>query len=291
MEDIQTRADRVREFLRNREPIVDQSSRTAAQETYVKKLHGDIERTRAFLEQAKLATTKLRDELAVPNPDWDPTTQQQAHIVALFESYRKLPYMAMKNDLIGIATAASLTKRAVSDQRHTSGVLAAENEVLEREMAKNAQVLADYEEIDELIKQRVQLHPERMAKIRAKLHESQPLEAEMDRKLQSVQNATAAYKSVEDQLYQHVKRVVTKIHAAQDWENANIMDEQTFKSSVVLSISLIVTLVSNLLLPTEKWVTFTPGGPEEKVLLVMVRNQLVVVRDNLEVKLRDFGFE
>lgn len=291
MESTQSTADRVRGFLRSRDTVVDQSSRTAAQETYNKKLHADIERTRKFLEQAKQANAALKEELEASGAGWDEKTKQQAHILALYESYRKLPYTAMKNDLIGIATAALLTKKAVREQRQTLDQLETDNQNLQKEVVRNQQLLADFEEIDELIRQRIEEHPERMEKLRVKLQELRPMEAEMDDKLASVHNATAIYKSVEDRLYQHVKRVVTKIHAAQDWENANIMDEETFKSSVTLSISLIVTLVTNLLFHPEKYVTITSGGPEEKVLLVMVRNQLVVVRNNQEVKLRDYGFD
>lgn len=287
----QSRKEKVRQHLLSLQPVTDQSSRTAAQETYVKKLRGDIDRTKVFLVQAQDAITQLNDELSIDTVNWDEKSRQQAHLVALYEAYKKLPYMAMKNDLIGIATAASLTKKAVAEHRQTSLELSAENKIIEKEISKQTQLLADYEEIGELLKQRILAHPERMTKLQAKLNKSQPLEAELDRKLRSVQNATTVLKSIEERLYQHVKRVVTKLHALQDWENASVMDEQMFKTSIVLSISLIVTLVSNLLSPTEKWVLVTPGGPEEKLLLVMVRNNLVVMRGNAEVRLREYGIE
>lgn len=283
------RKDKIRDLLRNLGPPVDQSSRTAAQETYIRRLRGDIERTKTFLRQAKEANVQLQDETAA-NSTWDHSTCQQAHLISLYEAYKKLPYMAMKNDLIGIATAASLTKKAVHEQRQTSKQIEDDNIEIERANVQQTQLLADYKEIDELLKQRIQAHPERMDKLRAKLRQSQPLDMELELKLESVQNATASMKAVEERMYQHVRRVVTKLYALQDWENASVMDEQTFKTSIMLALSLIVTLVTSLLSSQEKWVAVPTGGPEEKLLLVMIRNNLVVVRGN-EVRLRDYGFD
>lgn len=288
MTDHQLKKDRLRLFLQNLDPPVDHSSQTAAQETYIKRLREDVERTKTFLRQAIEANSQLEDEK--PDTNWSESTQQQAHLVALYEAYKKLPYMSMKNDLIAIATAASFTKKAVLEQRQASKEISDENRDMEATLVLQSQLLADYTEIDDLLKQRILAHPERMKKLRAKLRESQPLEVELDRKLESVQNATASMKAVEDRMYQHVKRVVTKLYALQDWENASVMDEQTFKTSIVLALSLIVSLVTGLLSPQEKWIMAPVGGPEEKLLLVMIRNNLVVVRGN-EVRLRDYGFE
>lgn len=286
--DHQSRKDKLRLFLQNLNPPVDHSSQTAAQETYIKRLREDVERTKSFLRQAKEANAQLEEES--PNTNWSESTQQQTHLVALYEAYKKLPYMSMKNDLIAIATAASFTKKAVLEQRQASKEISDENTDMETTLALQSQLLADYNEIHELLKQRIAAHPERMKKLRAKLRESQPLQVELDRKLESVQNATASMKTVEDRMYQHVKRVVTKLYALQDWENASVMDEQTFKTSIVLALSLIVSLVTGLLSPQEKWIAVPVGGPEEKLLLVMIRNNLVVVRGN-EVRLRDYGFD
>lgn len=291
MTDTNSRKDKIRQLLLNQPPVADQASRNAAQDTYNKKLLADIERTRSFLLQAKEAIIKLNEEIAQKPSNWDDETRQKARIIALHDSYKKLPYMAMKNDLIGIATAASLTKKAVHEHREASLDYAEENRAIHRRTRKQSQLLADFKEIDVLLRQRIAAHPERMAKIEAKLQESQPVGTELERQLALVHEAATVVKAVEERLYQHVKRVVTKLYASQDWENASIMDEQTFKTSIVLSISTIVTLVTNSLSPGDKWTLVTPGGPEEKLVLVMVRNNLVLMRDNHEVKLREFGFD
>lgn len=284
----QTRKDKLRLILQSIDLPADHSSQSAAQDTYIKRLREDMERTRTFLRQATEANGLLENEVSGEN--WDESSKRQAHLVALYEAYKKLPYMAMKNDLIGIATAASLTKKAVAEQRQASAEIANENAEIEEATVLQSQLLADYTEINDLLNQRILAHPDSMNKLRKKLDESQPLEVELASKLESVQNATASMKSVEDRMYQHVKRVVTKLYALQDWENASVMDEKTFKTSIRLALSLIVRLVTNLLSPQEKWIAAPVGGPEEKLLLVMMRNNLVVVRGN-EVRLRDYGFE
>lgn len=288
-QEAQSRKERVRTLLGNHSPA-DTATRSVAQETYVRKLRSDIQRTEIFLLQAQKANSKLSEtikstENSAPSK-WDDRTRQNARIVALFEAYRTLPYTAMKNDLIGIATAASLTEKAVVEQRNASEHISSENSTREVQIAQEKQIQNDYIEIDALLRQQINSHPEKMEQLQAKLRDSQPVEIELQRQLQSVQIAAKAAKKVEDRMFHHMRRVVTKLHALQDWENASVMDEATFASSVGQSVSFLAALVSNLLVP-DKWVAV---GGEEMLVLVMMRNNLLKVRGH-EVRLREYGFD
>lgn len=290
---MESKADRVRKLLKNHKTQLGLPN--AAQETYVRKLRHDIERTNTFLKQAREAVQKL-EETSVVNELWTAETERAARILALYEAYVRLPYLTMKNDLIGIATAASLTRKAVTEQAEATKQLANENSVIDEETGQLKTILADYKAVLALLEDRIGQHPDRMAELQAKLRDSQPLEVELAQKLASIVSATELAKKMDDRMHQHVKRVVTKLHALLDWENTSMVDESTFKKNILQSLALVNSLVAKLVSSepgAEKWVHVTPGSADEKLVQVMLRSNLIHVREHegYEVRLRDFGFE
>lgn len=290
---LETRKDRAQKLLSNRKPVTESTAWSLAQETYLKRLEGDIERTKKFLEQAQAANTKLERELS--NEPLDEESEDLVNLLGLFEVYKLLPYMPMKNDLIGIATAASLTKNAVLEQSKAISMIRDENEATKTEIQRLENILADYAEFDELLQARVQQHPARMEELEQQLHGSRSLETELEHQIEFGQKSVDQLKKVEDKMYQHVKRVVTKLHALLDWENASMMDEDMFKESLRRSIALINRMIKSLVsqgTKQTKWVQ-VPAGPEEKLVQVMLRNNLIHVRNGngLEIRLREFGFD
>lgn len=290
---LETRKDRAQKLLSNRKPVTESTAWSLAQETYLKRLEGDIERTKKFLEQAQAANTKLERELS--NEPLDEESEDLVNLLGLFEVYKLLPYMPMKNDLIGIATAASLTKNAVLEQSKAISMIRDENEATKTEIQRLENILADYAEFGELLQARVQQHPARMEELEQQLHGSRSLETELEHQIEFGQKSVDQLKKVEDKMYQHVKRVVTKLHALLDWENASMMDEDMFKESLRRSIALINRMIKSLVsqgTKQTKWVQ-VPAGPEEKLVQVMLRNNLIHVRNGngLEIRLREFGFD
>lgn len=290
---LETRKDRAQKLLSNRKPVTESTAWSLAQETYLKRLEGDIERTKKFLEQAQAANTKLERELS--NEPLDEESEDLVNLLGLFEVYKLLPYMPMKNDLIGIATAVSLTKNAVLEQSKAISMIRDENEATKTEIQRLENILADYAEFDELLQARVQQHPARMEELEQQLHGSRSLETELEHQIEFGQKSVDQLKKVEDKMYQHVKRVVTKLHALLDWENASMMDEDMFKESLRRSIALINRMIKSLVsqgTKQTKWVQ-VPAGPEEKLVQVMLRNNLIHVRNGngLEIRLREFGFD
>ncbi|OVF08881.1 hypothetical protein A9F13_07g03740 [Clavispora lusitaniae] len=290
---LETRKDRAQKLLSNRKPVTESTAWSLAQETYSKRLEGDIERTKKFLEQAQAANTKLERELS--NEPLDEESEDLVNLLGLFEVYKSLPYMPMKNDSIGIATAASLTKNAVLEQSKAISMIRDENEATKTEIQRLENILADYAEFGELLQARVQQHPARMEELEQQLHGSRSLETELEHQIEFGQKSVDQLKKVEDKMYQHVKRVVTKLHALLDWENASMMDEDMFKESLRRSIALINRMIKSLVsqgTKQTKWVQ-VPAGPEEKLVQVMLRNNLIHVRNGngLEIRLREFGFD
>lgn len=291
---METKKEKVKRLLGKTQTASEYPTWNAAQETYLKRLEGDLERTKKFLEQAKAANNKLAQE--VSEDHWDEDTRKDVELLSLLEVHQLLPYMPMKNDLIGIATAASLTKRAVIEQTQASDLIENEVKRVQTETKDLERILADYKEFDKLLQEKIRSHPAQMESLEMQLHQSRSLEEELEHELRQGQIAVEKIKKVEERLYQHVRRVVTKLHAFLDWENASMMDEAMFKESIRRSLSLITQMVKLLVAngPTlDKWVKITAGAPEEKIVQVMMRNNLIYVRqrEGMEVRLREFGYD
>lgn len=289
-----TKKQRLKKLLGNSHSAPEYPTWNAAQETYLKRLEGDIERTKKFLEQAKTANNKLSQEVSDEN--WDTESLEYVELLSLLEVHQLLPYMPMKNDLIGIATAASLTKRAVLEQTQASDLIEAETRAAQSDIQDLERILQDYTEFDKLLEEKIRQHPAQMESLERQLHQSRNLEEELEHKLEQGKIAVEKVKKVEERLYQHVKRVVTKLHALLDWENASMMDEDMFKESIRRSLSLINQMVKLLVANgpgLDKWIKVTTGAPEEKLVQVMLRNNLIYVRERggMEVRLREFGYD
>lgn len=287
----QNRGDRIKKLLQEHVKK-DVSISNPIQEAYEKKLSKDIDRTQKFLRQAKQALEKL-DEPANEHELWTEETRQKARTLALFEVYQKLPYTVMKNDLLGTATAAHLTGEAVVQQTAATEEFGNINAELQRELDGLRVTLADYKSMLALLEKRIAGHPSRVKAMEQKLHNAQHVDDELSEKTEQVREATARIKKVEDKLQQHMARVVTKLHAMLDWENTGMVDEDTFKRRIKQSMQLLQQLVLRLVQDSERWVPITAGSPEEQLVQLMHRNNLIEIDNSgeLAIRLRNYGAE
>ncbi|OBA21489.1 hypothetical protein METBIDRAFT_78446 [Metschnikowia bicuspidata var. bicuspidata NRRL YB-4993] len=305
-----TKAHKLR-LLLGRAPVpAPEPARSVSQEVYRRKLAADIARTINFIRQADDAIERLQKQLgpwpavfnesaartsegpALPGPPWGLETCRQAHLLAHFEVYKQMPYQPMKNDLIGIATGLTLTLDAVVQQAAAAETLRRQNEATTAQIAHLAAVLSDYKRANTLVLERVREHPRRTAEMQRRIARVSSFGAEAADKLAHVQRLSDGATALEDRLHAHLLDVVTRLYAMMDWENAHVMDEDTFTKSIAGSVLLVKRLVSSVAEGTDKWVTVRPGTAEERLMEVMIRNDLLLHRDDrgdLEVRLRDYG--
>lgn len=305
-----SKQEKLRNLLRKTHVSNLEAPRNVSQEVYRRKLAADIARTKTYIQQAKTGIESLELQYG-PCPEvynetqfdnlsggekmgqnWMPETCRQAHLLAHYEVYKQMPYQPMKTDLIGIATALTLTLEAVIQQNDASNKIQHANNRRNDEIAELNTILADYKLAHSLIKDRIKKHPQRMAEMQQKIDKCTTYEAEVESKLARVQEISDRAKSKEEKLHLHLQRVILKVYAMMDWGNANFMDEDTFKKSIAGSVSLIKSLVSKLAENLqEKWVPVAAGTAEERLVEVMARNDLLLLRENngLEVQLRSYG--
>ncbi|GEQ69257.1 hypothetical protein JCM33374_g2928 [Metschnikowia sp. JCM 33374] len=307
---METKLEKLQRILQKPALVASEPPRNVSQEVYRGKLAADIARTKQFLQQAKAAIQTLQDKHGpCPEVRSDPLVykagvsgkpdentgsehDRKLHLVALYEAYKQMPYQAMKNDSIGIATALTLTSEAVDQQTMASEQLSRVNTRKTEEIAKLHGILSDYQLANALIKQRAQQYPQKMAAMQRKIDNCTTYDAELDTKLVQMHQLSDSAKSHEERLHQHLQRVMMKVYATMDWESAHLMDEQTFRKSLSSSVSFLKNLVLRLGdASKEKWVPVIPGTAEHRLVEVMIRNDVLIVRENngMEVRLRDYG--
>lgn len=291
-QDTLSREDRIKNLLQDYVKK-DVAISNPVQEAYEKKLAKDIDRTLKFLYQAKQALENIDTQTPKQHDLWTEETSQKAHVLALYEVYQKLPYTVMKNDLLGTATAAYLTGEAVQQQTEASEALEKEKETLRQDLSNYNTTLSDYKTMLVLLEKRISSHPSRVEAIEQKLHNARHVEDELEEKTEQVKNATTHIRKVEEKLQQHMVRIVTKLHAMIDWENTGMVDEETFRARIKQSMQLIQLLVLRLIQDPENWVPVVPGSPEEQMVQLMHRNNLIEINSSGEfsIRLRNYGGE
>lgn len=284
-----------------KEPLTSQ-----AQRTYLKKLHLDIERTTKFIHQAKQAITKLKqpvdrtkDEKDECNETtdfhqtenaWSEETSRKAHLLALHEVYRQLPYVAIKDDLIGIATATIVTTKAVKEHDKTSRLLEDHNKLLKAEMALLRTVEADYKDASGCLLQRLKQQEETQSERDKHSLRVQRLITETDEKIALIRRLRENARQTEETLNIHLQRVVVKLHAMMDWENTNFADEETFNNNIIRSVSFLKALVVSQANGEDRWTMIVNGTPEDQLAKVMIQHKMLKLKSGgtYEVKLRNY---
>lgn len=292
-----TGVENVSQLLRNHHVAVD-LSKSKTQSLYLHKLQSDLERTEQFLGQAERAILELKKEQKAAEEENESTTwsmsdesrTRKVHLLALHEVYKQLPYLASKNDLIGIATAATITTNAVKEQSKASKCLGTQNAQELRDVESLEEILMDYQELNKILRQRIQCHPQKMAQLEESISDLGSLTRKTHTKIELSRQVNNAVKNVEDTLYSHVQRLVVKLHAMMDWESTSVADEQTFRNNIIRSSTFVKTLVERLVESDDPWVQVVEGSPEDHLAKLLVQHDIVRLAEGQKdkVSLRNY---
>lgn len=247
------------------------------------------------MEQAENAIAQLeKDELQRANKrvdiiSWTEETHRKAHLLALYEVYRQLPYLSIKNDLIGIASATTLIVKAVQEHTSTTDKMKEDNGNLEKDLKLLSTLLLDYNTIGRLLETELDKKSQEVAQQELIL-DSEPLEKKVSSLFNSVFQQCEAAKRAEELLYAHLQRLVVKLHAMIDWENTSVADEETFRNNIVRSTTFLKTLVTSLVSSVDLWVPVDRGTPEDRLAKLMIHHDILRLRPGraYEVALRNY---
>lgn len=134
----------------------------ATQSPYLQRLQKDIARTQHYIHQADAAIAKLEAKLQIgeataPAADAESHLQLKKDTIAKFEAYRRLAYTVDGNDVIGVATACSVTDRLVQEQQRSLEQLTRAQQNQKLELNTLRLNLADYRQISTMIDEQIEL--------------------------------------------------------------------------------------------------------------------------------------
>ncbi|KAK6459798.1 uncharacterized protein RJT20DRAFT_22798 [Scheffersomyces xylosifermentans] len=260
---------------------------TLKEETYEKRLVKDIEKTQLFLNQANKALMTLR---TVDYAASDSERDRKRRVIALYNSYQKIPYSSNKDDAIGIATTSRKFEEAVRDTKKSIEHLKKTSNSDEIEALKS--IIKDFRRIFQITEKVIGQKQELVTDIEEKLASVGSEEQRIRRQSKHVlDRATEDAKTTEKLLGVHLKRVITKFLAVHDLEYSKLSDETTLRTSLKNSQALLLNL---LRASDDKWVEVIPNRYNSGIIKALLMNDLAHSREDSTadieyLRLRNYG--
>lgn len=279
-------------------PNEGESTLPAVQIAYLNGLENDIKTTEGFLQKAKEHLKANEKELSgFPS---ESERDRKIRVLALAATYKTIPYLPKKNDVIGIASTSKFTSDLITEQT----ILNLQLEKLKKNYDNDGQrlesLIADYKEMWLHLRSRIDKNPDRINEINQKTDDLRNNGVSINSQISAIDEKLKESRKVEKLLSSHLKRIILKFLAFQDWSNESVMTEDELRDSVAQSVTIVDKLVSNLIerVDTQKgtWVQLEPTEMYGSLMRIMVRNELVITRENSSadeayVRLRDYGVE
>lgn len=299
-----TRLDIVKEILSNKslsiqeekESIIDTAK---IQTTYIKRLQNDINLTTAFINQANASIERLVSKNEAESPE-DLITLKK-NIIALCDTYGRLPFLSDKSDVIGIASASSIIENLIQQQREASSYLDKINETNSQAILSKQALVEDYARLLKLIDQKLITGQGKLEEIDQKSGNIELDPVSKSQLVKALDNKLEEARQSEYSLLTHLKRIIIKFLAVSDWEVQHVMTEEKLQENVSVCIELIDKLMTSLINYIENdsdavWVEVNPSEIESKLINHLLMNDIIISRgDSTKEKsflmLRNFGSE
>lgn len=276
-----------------------ESTLPAVQIAYLNGLENDIKTTEGFLQKAKEHLKANEQELAgFPS---ESERDKKIRVLALAATYKTIPYLPKKNDVIGIASTSKFTSDLINEQTILNLQLQKLTKNYDNDSERLELLIADYKEMWLHLRSRIDENPHRINEINQKTDDLRNNGVSINSQISSIDEKLKEAGKIEKLLSSHLKRIIMKFLAFQDWSNESVMTEDELRDSITQSVTIVDKLVSNLIerVDTQKgtWVQIEPTEMYESLMRIMVRNELVITRedssaaDAVYVRLRDYGVE
>ena len=262
----------------------------AAQSPYQQRLEKDIARTEHYIRQADAAIAKLEAKLQIgdataPAADAGSQLQLKRDTIAKFEAYRRRAYSVDGNDVIGVATACSVTDRLVQEQlRNLEQLTRAQ---LNQKLEFNTLMLnlADYGQISTMIDEQIEL--------------KQALTEELQRRIDQIRSHA---RDDDDVLTTKLSRLDDRLREAEGWAAGFRLHLQyILRDHGPVAVSTVRQLVAARLHAGAEdstttfeddggWCAFDGGA--DGIVNVLLMNNLIETRDDDDgpvYRLREYG--
>lgn len=263
------------------------------QTTYIRRLENDIHLVSSFINQANVSIEKLI--LKTKNASHEDLISLKKDIIALSDTYGRLPYLSDKSDVIGIASASSIIDSLIQQQTEANIHLNKKNEIDSYEITSKQALVEEYKRLLQLIDQKHVTEQEKLEEIDQKTSamELDPISKGLQIGALNIKLDEA--RQSENLLSTYLRRIIVKYLALSDWESQQVITEEKLQENVNMCIELIDKLVVSSINSTA-WVEIDPNKIESKFINHLLMNNTIISRDDstkekLFLLLRDFGSE
>mmetsp|Transcript_8736 Transcript_8736/g.10925 ORF Transcript_8736/g.10925 Transcript_8736/m.10925 type:complete len:304 (+) Transcript_8736:192-1103(+) len=299
-----TRLDIVKEILSSKGLSIQEEKESIEdsakiQTTYIKRLQNDINLTTAFINQANASIERLVSKNEAESPE-DLITLKK-NIIALCDTYGRLPFLSDKSDVIGIASASSIIESLIQQQREASSYLDKINETNSQAIVSKQSLVEDYTRLLKLIDQKLITGQGKLREIDQKSGNIELDPVSKSQLVKTLNNKLKEARQSEDSLLTHLKRIIIKFLAVSDWEVQHVMTEEKLQENVSVCIELIDKLMTSSINSIENdseavWVEINPSEIESKLINHLLMNDIIISRDGSTreksfLMLRNFGSE
>ncbi|EGW31883.1 uncharacterized protein SPAPADRAFT_51848 [Spathaspora passalidarum NRRL Y-27907] len=237
----------------SREPPVD--------EIYFNKLQKDIQRVNQFITQADVAINHLQQH--------EESASIEQKIIAMYDSYERIPYVPDKNDTIGTAATSSILSELIDRNTRELKESAVETEPIEL-------LISEYKQILDFLAKDKQDKQETINRLNSKIEDFQFTP--------SIKHLLIQAGNLHRDLQRSLKRVITRYLAMSD---TGIIDKSQLNQQLKQTTKLINQLLSG------DWVDVPEYSHIKFFIDTLVKNDMLLLKysDSAMVKLRGFDIE
>ena len=247
------------------------------QTTYIRRLENDIHLVSSFINQANVSIEKLI--LKTKNASHEDLISLKKDIIALSDTYGRLPYLSDKSDVIGIASASSIIDSLIQQQTEANIHLNKKNEIDSYEIKSKQGLVEEYKRLLQLIDQKHVTEQEKLEEIDQKtsVMELDPISKALQIGALNIKLDEA--RQSENLLSTYLRRIIVKYLALSDWESQQVITEEKLQENVNMCIELIDKLVVSSINSTA-WVEIDPNKIESKFINHLLMNNTIISRDD-----------
>lgn len=272
---------------------------SSSSSAYKQRLAKDISRTEEFLRQADAAILKLEKAEDFQKNEND-ILNTKKRVIAQYEAFSRLAYFPDKNDVIGTATAYSVTQSLVREQKEILSSWRSETRANKVESGNLQMLLDEYKQLSGLMDSEIERKQERLEALDSKIGKLEKLRSSLSEDSDTLERSIAEKRSQSvDKLKLEARSADRKVSSYLKY--ILMESSKNYGTDVDAGLQFIRQLVEgrtsqlNVFAANSEddggWVESPPDGLNDLVK-ILVLNDIVVqheIGDTVFYKLRDYG--
>ncbi|CAH2354262.1 hypothetical protein CLIB1423_15S02212 [[Candida] railenensis] len=278
----------------------DSSSKVTTSSAYKQRLSKDISRTEEFIRQADAAILKLEKGEDLQQQKESDILNTKKRVIAQYEAFSRLAYFPDKNDVIGTATAYSVTQSLVREQKEILSSWRSETRANKVESGYLQMILDDYQQLSGLIDSEIERKQERLEALDSKIGNLEKLRSSLSEDSDTLERRAAEKRSQSvDKLKLEARGADRKVSSYLKY--IMIESSKNHGTDIDAGSQFIRQLVEGRTSQSDEsaansevdggWVESPPDGLNE-LIKILVLNDVVIqheLGDTVFYKLRDYG--